>query len=78
VLQASLSRHFALPLLIVTVSIGSFFSKTYVQALVLNLAENSLPVPADVVIDMINEILTQRSALGIVSLITWHGRLAEC
>lgn len=63
---------FALPpLLIVIVAIGSFFLENLdIQALVLNIAENSLPIPADYVIDLINEILAQRTSLGIIGLIS--------
>ncbi|HLE13280.1 MAG TPA: YihY/virulence factor BrkB family protein [Anaerolineales bacterium] len=63
---------FALPpLLIVTVTVGSFFLDSLdIQALVLNIAETTLPIPADVVLELINEILTQRTSLGIIGLIS--------
>jgi membrane protein len=63
---------FALPpLLIVTVAIGSYFLENLdIQALVLNFFETTLPIHADVIGDLINEILTQRTSLGLIGLIS--------
>jgi uncharacterized BrkB/YihY/UPF0761 family membrane protein len=61
---------FTLPtLLTVTVTIGSFFLKNLdIQALILHIAERSLPIPSDVMINLINEIQIQRTSLVFISL----------
>jgi uncharacterized BrkB/YihY/UPF0761 family membrane protein len=56
-------------LLTVTVTIGSLFLKNLdIQALILHIAERSLPIPSDVMINLINEIQIQRTSLVFISL----------
>jgi uncharacterized BrkB/YihY/UPF0761 family membrane protein len=56
-------------LLTVTVTIGSLFLKNLdIQALILHIAERSLPIPSDVMINLINEILIQRTSLVFINL----------
>jgi membrane protein len=62
------------PLLIVIVTIGSYYLEIPdVQNLLVQIAENNIPIPADIIINFMNEILKQRGAVGIIGLIgfTW-------
>lgn len=58
------------PLLIVIVTVASFYLEIPdVQALLIQIVEENVPIPADIVINFMNEILKQRSAVGIIGLI---------
>ena len=62
------------PLLIVIVTVGSYYLEIPdVQNLLVQIAENNIPIPADIIINFMNEILKQRGAVGIIGLIgfTW-------
>ena len=62
------------PLLIVIVTVASYYLEIPdVQNLLVQIAENNVPIPADVIINFMNEILKQRGAVGIIGLIgfTW-------
>lgn len=68
---------FALPpLLIVVVSIGSFFLEVQeIQFIIVNFIEENLPIPPETVVVFIDNLLSQRTTLGIIGLIglLWSG-----
>lgn len=62
------------PLLIVIVTVASYYLEIPdVQNLLVQIAETNIPIPTDIVIQFMNEILKQRGAVGIIGLIglTW-------
>jgi membrane protein len=62
------------PLLIVIVTVASYYLEIPdVQNLLVQIIEDNIPIPSDVVISFMNEILKQRGAVGIIGLIgfTW-------
>lgn len=58
------------PLLIVIVTVASYYLEIQdVQEIIIDLVEDNIPIPTDIVISFINEILKQRGAVGIIGLI---------
>jgi membrane protein len=58
------------PLLIVIVTVASYYLEIPdVQALLIQIVEDNIPIPADIIINFMNEILKQRGAVGIIGLI---------
>jgi membrane protein len=68
---------FALPpLLIVVVTIGSFFLEVQeIQEIIVTFIEENLPIPPENVLAFIENLLSQRTTLGIIGLIglVWSG-----
>ena len=68
---------FALPpLLILVVTIGSFFLEAQkIQEILINVIEENLPIPTETVLVFIENLLAQRTTLGIIGLIGlfWSG-----
>lgn len=68
---------FALPpLFIVVVTIGSFFLEIEeIQLIIVNFIEENLPIPPQTILIFIDNLLTQRTTLGIIGLIglMWSG-----
>ena len=68
---------FALPpLLIVVVTIGSFFLEVQeIQEIIVTFIEENLPIPPDVILTFIENLLSQRATLGIIGIIglLWSG-----
>jgi membrane protein len=58
------------PLLIVIVTVASYYLEIPdIQNLLVQIAETNIPIPTDIVIQFMNEILKQRGAVGIIGLI---------
>jgi len=68
---------FALPpLFIVVVTIGSFFLEIQeIQTIIVNFIEENLPIPPETVLVFIDNLLKQRTTLGIIGLLglLWSG-----
>jgi membrane protein len=68
---------FALPpLLILVVTIGSFFLEAQkIQEILINIIEENLPIPTETVLVFIEDLLAQRTTLSIIGLIGlfWSG-----
>lgn len=68
---------FALPpLFIVVVTIGSFFLEVQeIQEIIVTFIEENLPIPSEIILAFIDNLLSQRTTLGIIGLIglVWSG-----